>query len=107
MLDSAAALAGRRYLCDGSVTIEIVDPLGPATGRFTLDGGPDGAQCQPTTRHADLVMAVDVLGAIYLGGVSLRSIARGGGVEQLTPGELDRADAMFRGQVAPWCPTTF
>ena len=107
VLDPAAALAGRRYLCDGSVTIEIVDPLGLATGRFTLDGGPDGAQCQPTTRHADLVMAVDVLGAIYLGGVSLASIARGGGVEQLTLGALDRTDAMFRGQVAPWCPTTF
>ena len=107
VLDPAAALAGRRYLCDGSLTIEIVDPLGLATGRFALEGGPDGAQCQPTTGHADLVMAVDVLGAMYLGGVSLTSIARGGGVEQLTPGALDRADAMFRGQAAPWCPTTF
>jgi predicted acetyltransferase len=107
VLDPAAALAGRRCLCAGSETLEIVDPFGLAAGRFTLEGGPDGAQCRPTTSDADLVLAVDVLGAIYLGGVSLLSMARGGGVEEITPGALARADAMFRGQVAPWCPTSF
>jgi hypothetical protein len=53
------------------------------------------------------VLAVDVLGAIYLDGVSLLSMARGEGVKEVTPGALAQADAMFRGQVAPRCPTSF
>jgi predicted acetyltransferase len=42
LLDPAAALSGRTYLCEGTVTIEIVDPMGLASGRFALDGSPGG-----------------------------------------------------------------
>jgi predicted acetyltransferase len=107
LLDPAAALSGRTYLCEGTVTIEIVDPMGLASGRFALDGSPGGAQCRRSTSDPDLVMAVDVLGAIYLGGVGLASMARGGGVDECRPGAIARADAMFRGAVAPWCATSF
>ena len=46
ILDTAAALAARRYLAPGSVTIAVDDPLGHAAGTFRLEGGPDGAECR-------------------------------------------------------------
>ena len=107
LLDPVAALAGRTYLCEGAVTLEIVDPMGLASGRFRLEGSPDGASCEPTTAAADLVLDVGLLGSVYLGGPTLRSMARGGGAEERTPGALGRADAMFRGAVVPWCATGF
>jgi hypothetical protein len=43
----------------------------------------------------------------YLGGTSLRSQLIAGRVDELTPGALRRADAMFLTPTAPWCATGF
>jgi len=107
ILDPVAALSGRRYLVPGRVVLEIVDPLGHASGRYALDGGPDGSDCQPTTESADLTLGVDTLSACYLGGYLLGDLARAGRVEELTPGRLASADAMLRAPAAPWCITYF
>ena len=87
--------------------LEIDDPLGHAAGRFALEGGPDGAECRPTTESADLSLSVDTLGAAYLGGYPLDVLGRAGRVDEHTPGALARAAAMFRSPVAPWCITHF
>jgi hypothetical protein len=47
------------------------------------------------------------LASAYLGGFSLRQRSLGSTVEELTPGALDRADAMFATPLAPWCATGF
>ena len=47
------------------------------------------------------------LGAAYLGGTTLRSLAAAGRVRELTPGAVARASAAFRGDVEPWCPEIF
>ena len=85
LLDVAAALAGRRYLCPGRVVLEVDDAMGLSGGRFALDGGPDGAECAPTTDPADLALSVSTLSSAYLGGYTLADLARGGRVERAPP----------------------
>ena len=107
VLDPEAVLAARRYTAPGRVVLEIADPLGYAEGRFELDGGPDGAACRRTTAPAQLRLDAQALGAVSLGGVSLRTLVQAGRVEALDPGALATADAMLRSPVAPWCSTWF
>jgi predicted acetyltransferase len=107
LLNVGEALSARRYLADGQVVMEVVDDLGLAGGRYQLDGGPFGASCTGTTSSADLSLGVDALGSAYLGGVSLRTLAQAGRVVEHRGGALDRADAMFRSPVTPWCATWF
>jgi predicted acetyltransferase len=107
ILDLPQALAGRSYLAEGSVVLEVKDPLGFASGRVRLDGGPSGATCTPTDAATDLALSVQVLSSAYLGGYTLASMAAAGLVTECTPGSLATADAMFRSAVAPSCPTHF
>ena len=109
VVDVAAALTERRDAADGGLVLEVDDPFRPAgSGRYRLEGGPDGASC---TRNAgataDLRLDVADLGAAHLGGVSFSLLAAGGRVEELTPGAAARADALFRTARAPYCATTF
>ena len=107
ILDLPQALAGRSYLADGSIVLEVDDPLGFASGRVRLDGGPAGATCTATDALPDLALSVQVLSSAYLGGYTLASMAAAGLVTECTPGSLTTADAMFRSAVAPSCPTHF
>jgi predicted acetyltransferase len=106
-LDVAGLLAARRYPAAGQVVLEVGDPAGFAAGRFALDAGPDGASCAPTTRSADLTLSAGALGSVYLGGYPLRTLALAGLVDEHSAGAVDRADAMFRSAVAPWCSGWF
>ena len=107
VLDVPAALAARRYGCEGSLVLEVEDALGHAAGRFALEGGPDGAECSPSTAPADLVLRVEALGAAYHGGASLAALAAAGWVREERPDALARADAMFGWLARPWCATLF
>jgi len=107
VLDPVVALGARRYPAAGRVVLEIDDPLGHAHGRFALEGGPDGAECRPTTEAADVALSVSALSTAYLGGHGLHVLARAGWAEELRPGGLAQADAMFRSPVAPWSMTHF
>ena len=107
VLDAATALGARRYLTPGRVVVEVVDPLGLAGGRFAVDGGPDGASAAATDSSAGLTVPVDALGAAYLGGTTFRTLATAGRIDVHDDGSLAVADAMFRGEVTPWCTTWF
>jgi predicted acetyltransferase len=107
VLDTPNALAGRRYATDGSLVLEITDPLGLAAGRYLLEGGPGGAACGPTARPADLTVPVDALGSLYAGGVAASTLADAGRLNVHAPAAVDRADVMFRAAIAPWCSTWF
>ncbi|MGH3974247.1 MAG: GNAT family N-acetyltransferase [Pseudonocardiaceae bacterium] len=106
-LDVAAMLSARSYLISGRVVLEVVDAAGLAGGRFALDGGPDGANCVPTTASADLTLDAAVLGSAYLGGYGVRTLAAAGLVDEHSTGAVARADAMFRSPITPWCSTWF
>jgi len=107
IVDVAATLAARRYLTTGSLVIEVRDTMNHAAGRYLLEAGPDAASCARTTKAADVTLDVATLGAAYLGGPSLRTMAAAGLVVEHRPGALALADAMFRWTTVPWCNTWF
>jgi predicted acetyltransferase len=108
LLDVPAALSERRYAVDSRVVFELRDDFcGWNTGRFELEGGPDGATCRPTDAEPELSFTSNELGATFLGGTRLRTLARAGRVREHAGGAVARADAMFAGEREPWCPHQF
>jgi predicted acetyltransferase len=107
VVDVAVALAGRRYLAPLDVVIELSDrELAHNAGRWRLRAGPDSASCERTDAAPDLSMDVEALGAAYLGGTSLTSLAAAGRVNG-TPDAMRSASVAFGWDVQPWCPTGF
>ena len=108
VVDVAAALERRGYAADGSVVLEINDTFLPdAGGRFRLTTSGGTGRVERTTDAADIALDAADLGAIYLGGHSLRDLARAGRTEELAEGARARADAMLETHVRPWCPQVF
>jgi predicted acetyltransferase len=108
LLDIPAALSARRYATEGRITFEVSDTLLPELARrYMLEGAPEGAACARSDHPADLSLDVAALGAVYLGGVSVATLAQSGLVREEKPGALARADAMFATFPAPFCSTPF
>ncbi len=108
LVDIPAALAARSYGAADHLVLAVRDPfIESNTGRYALDAGTDGAACQVTTAEPDLALDVADLGAAYLGGVRVATLARAGRVAELTPGALRRADALFVSDPPPYCGTGF
>lgn len=108
LVDIPGGLAGRRYAAEGRIVFEVEDGFLPEnSGRYLLQGGPDGAECCRTEGSPDLVVRVNDLGATYLGGVGFTTLARAGRVREETAGALRRADAMFACEPQAWCCTGF
>ena len=100
-VDVGAALAARSYAADGDLVLAVGDAFCPWNdARFTLDGS-------KTTAPPDLRLDVDALGSAFLGGFTVGQLARAGRADELTPGAVERADALFRTGRAPWCPEIF
>jgi predicted acetyltransferase len=103
-LVDVAALSARTYAGDGSVVLDVRDEVCPWNeGRWRVEGG----EASPADDAADLALDVADLGSVYLGGFSFRELGRAGHVEELAQGAIDRADSIFRTDVAPWCPEIF
>jgi predicted acetyltransferase len=112
LTDVPAALRRRRYCCAADVVVEVIDDLLPANaGRWRLQcpGPADGAaaSCERTTAAADIVLPVAALGASYLGGARLGTLAAAGLVTERTPGTLAMLSAAMHSEPAPWCPSMF
>jgi predicted acetyltransferase len=125
IVDPVAALSARRYGAAGELVLEIEDPLGYATGRYTLlsaaDGrahvhgpgdGPDADAAAPRERERErsraratetrgLRLGAEELAAIYLGGVRPSLLARASRITELSRGSLELADRMFASDRAP------
>lgn len=108
LLDVPAALSARGYAVPGRLVLDVVgDGQGYANGCYVLDADADGASCISTTLSPDLRVSAQALAATYLGGHTLRALAIGGDVEELSSGAMARADAMFATDLAPWNSTVF
>ncbi|WP_407839178.1 GNAT family N-acetyltransferase [Streptomyces sp. DSM 116496] len=109
IVDLPAALAARSYGAPLDVVLEVEDAFCPwNAGRWRLAVGADGsAVCTRTEDQADLELSVRELGAAYLGGVALNSLAAAGLVREVRPGALAPASRAFAGDVAPWLPHGF
>jgi predicted acetyltransferase len=109
LLDVCAALTARRYAVPGEVVLEVNDEDlgGYATGRVRLSANGDDVACTPTTEPPDVRLSQRALASSYLGGFTLRERALVGDVEELTPGAVDRLDAMLATPLPPWNQTWF
>jgi predicted acetyltransferase len=104
LVDVGAALSGRSYAEDGRVVLDVRDEFCPwNAGRWQVEGG----AAARTDADADLALDVADLASAYLGGFTFRALARARRVEELREGGIARADALFRSDVAPWCPEIF
>lgn len=104
ILDVTAALEARRFGAPGVLALEVSDPLGHAAGRYLLrvdDAGrgsvsagdapaPDGA--------VEVSLGVAELSAVYLGGVSLATLAAAGRVRT---DDVAAASRVFGWHTAP------
>ena len=109
MLDVERALSARSYASDGSVSLELTDgflPDNAGTWQLEVSDG-KAVVTRPQSGAGELRLDVADLASAYLGGFSFTRLARAGRVEELAEGALDRADALFRTPIAPWCPEVF
>jgi predicted acetyltransferase len=103
MIDVGAALSARTY-SDGEIVLEIEDAFLPENaGRWRVTR----AGAERTDDAADLQLDVTSVGSVYLGGFSFSELVRGSRAQALTDDAAERADALFRTNVEPWCPEIF
>ncbi|MEU6153692.1 GNAT family N-acetyltransferase [Actinosynnema sp. NPDC047251] len=102
------ALSLRRYLSDVDVVLDVTDafcPWNQARWRFTVKGGE--ASVRRVDDAPDVALDVQALGAAFLGGTRLTTLARGQRVRELTPGTLNGLSHAFLGDHEPHCPEVF
>ena len=92
------------------LVFEVEDAFCPwNAGRWTgwrCDG--ETATCaRPRRRRPTRSSPPSELGAAYLGGTTLATLARAGRVRELRPRRARAASRAFRGDVEPWCPEIF
>ena len=108
LVDVERALAGRRYAVDGRLVLRVRDDFCSWNdGRVELSGGPSHADCRRSEANPDLELNAADLAALYLGGNRFRTLFEAGRIQELRPGSIARADAMFATDRAPWCPSHF
>jgi predicted acetyltransferase len=109
VVDVGAALAARRYSVPFDVVLEVSDERCPwNAGRWQVSAGDDGrAEVTRTDAPADLALDVAALGAAYLGGNRLTTLAGAGRVRECRPGTLARTSLAFLHDQEPHCPEMF
>jgi hypothetical protein len=87
----------------GTVVLDVQDSFCPwNTGRFQLQADGDSVSCERTSASPDIRLTSAELGAAFLGGTTLASLAAGGRVAELRPGALTHASTAFRGSREPF-----
>ena len=120
VIDLPGALSRRAYSCPVDVVLEVTDPLLPGNaGRWRLraagpvgaggagGGGAGGVDCARTDEPADIALDVRELGAAYLGGTRLATLAAAGLVDERRPGAVGALSTAMSWEPAPWCPRIF
>jgi len=109
LVDVDRALMARRFLVPLDLVLEVADELCPwNAGRRRLVVGPDGrAEVTRTDAPADLALDVAALGAAFLGGTRLSTLAGAGRVRECQPGTLARASLSFLHDEEPRCLEVF
>ncbi len=108
IIDVDRALAARRYSMPIDLVLDITDEFCPwNTGRYRVTGDAGAATCARTGDSADLRLSSTALGAAYLGGTTLATLAAGGLVTAERPGVLQAASTAFATSRPPSCPEVF
>jgi predicted acetyltransferase len=104
LVDVQTAFAARSYKARGSVVIDVIDEFCPWNAGCWLVGS-EGVE--RTDDAPGLRCDVSALGSVYLGGFTWSQLARALRVQELLPGAIAHADAIFQAGKAPWCPEIF
>ncbi len=105
LVDVARALAERHYSSPLDLVLDVEDEFCPwNTGRFRLHADGDDVTCERSTDPADLRLTAADLGAAYLGGTTLCSLAASGLVEEVKAGAVVSASHAFRTPREPFYP---
>jgi predicted acetyltransferase len=109
IIDLPAALTRRAYSCPVDVVLEVADKqLAGNAGRWRLHADGRGTvSCTRSSAPADIALDIRELGAAYLGGTRLGSLAAAGLVTEARPGTLNPLSAALSWDPAPWCPQIF
>ncbi|HEX3541265.1 MAG TPA: GNAT family N-acetyltransferase [Acidimicrobiales bacterium] len=109
ILDIRAALAARGYGAAERLVMEVLSEDPSASGRYVLETGPEGGHCRRAERgeKVALVLGLADLGALYLGGVPVSTLAAAGRVSEIQPGAVAAAERAFASPVAPYCTLHF
>ena len=103
LVDVPAALQARGYVGSGRIVVGVEDPFCPWNeGRYGLEVTGGAATCQRTDDEPDIACSATDLASTYFGGTSFRQLHRAGRVDERRPGGLERADALFASDPAPW-----
>ncbi|MFN2586935.1 MAG: GNAT family N-acetyltransferase [Actinomycetota bacterium] len=108
IVDVAAALEARTYARDGTMTLEVNDPVLPenaATWRIQVEAG--RATVTKSDGDGDVRIGIAEVASLYLGQFTFSQLASAGRIEAPDPSVLERADDMWRTRAAPWCPEIF
>lgn len=104
VLDVPRALEARPWYADGSVVLGVDDPLGHAAGSWELTVRGGEAKVVRTDARPDVSLRADTLGALYLGGVAVPTLAAAG---RVTGPGVDTFAALADGGPTPYCSTSF
>lgn len=108
LVDVDRALSARRYSAPVDVVLDVSDEFCPwNAGRYRLTGDCGAASCIRTDDPPDLALSSTELGAAYLGGTTLATLAAAGLVTEHRPGTLDAAATAFATSRQPCCPEVF
>jgi predicted acetyltransferase len=108
VVDVVATLQARRYSREDTLIVEVRDDTCPdIAGRYRLEGGLEGAVAARTDAQAEIVLDAPSLGSLILGDVSVAALFAAGLVEEVSPGAVRRASAMFAWQPRPWLTYMF
>ncbi|TDE58824.1 GNAT family N-acetyltransferase [Nonomuraea mesophila] len=106
LVDVERALTARRYSTSLDLVLEVQDTFCPwNAGRYHLRADEDSVTCERTPARPDLRLTSAELGAAYLGGTTLSSLAAVGRVEELRAGAVTAASLAFRGEREPFHPS--
>jgi predicted acetyltransferase len=103
LLDVRSALEARTYDTAATLVLGVEsDPMCPGNeGSWRLDGGPDGAACTRSTGTPDLMIDLQALGSLYLGGMSAALLASAGRIRGSRE-SVARLSRMFRTDPEPF-----
>jgi predicted acetyltransferase len=108
VVDVPRALTDRTYGEPFELVFELEDATCPwNAGRWALRWDGTTATCARTATPAGIELTAEELGAAYLGGTTLETLARAGRVRELRAGALAPASRSFRADRAPWCQEIF
>lgn len=106
ILDVEAGLSARRYSADGSLVLEVFDPIDRTASRYRLEVSEGVGTCKATSETSDLMLDMEDLGAGFLGRPRFRRLRVLGRVDG-APAACALADAMFDWHPQPWCQEVF